>query len=92
MGAPAGQISWVEWGASVLGRPGAGRYPVYVQGHALRAQEEEQDFRELVRADTEIASRVDLDSLFDLDWYTRNIDTVFERLTALDRKEEPVHA
>jgi len=63
-----------------------------VQRHALRAQEEEQDFRELVRADAEIASRVDLDSLFDLDWYTRNVDTVFERLTALDRKEEPVHA
>ena len=63
-----------------------------VQGHALRAQEEECDFPELVRADTEIASRVDLDSLFDLDWYTRNVDTVFERLTALDRKEEPVHA
>ena len=63
-----------------------------VQRHALRAQEEEQDFRELVRADAEIASRVDLDSLFDLDWYTRNVHTVFERLTALDRKEEPVHA
>jgi len=63
-----------------------------VQGHALRAQEEEHDFRELVRADEEIASRVDLDSLFDLAWYTRHADTVFERLAALERREEPVHA
>jgi adenylosuccinate lyase len=63
-----------------------------VQGHALRAQEEERDFRELVRADEEIASRVDLDPLFDLAWYTRHADTVFERLAALERREEPVHA
>src|SRR5205814_4713979 len=54
-----------------------------VQRHALRAQEEEQDFRELVRADKEIAGRVDLDAVFDLGWYTRHVDTVFERLAAL---------
>jgi adenylosuccinate lyase len=63
-----------------------------VQRNALRAQEEEQDFRDLVRADSEISGRIDLDSLFDLGWYTRNLDTVFERLTALAGKEEPVHA
>jgi adenylosuccinate lyase len=63
-----------------------------VQGHALRAHEEDQDFRELIRADKEIAGRVDLDSLFDLGWYTRHIDTIFERLAALTRREEPVHA
>ena len=63
-----------------------------VQGDALRAQAEERDFRELVRSDEEIASRVDLDSLFDLAWYTRHADTVFERLAALERREEPVHA
>src|SRR5438132_1242621 len=63
-----------------------------VQAQALRAQEEERDFRELVRADDEIAGRVELDSLFDLGWYTRHVDTVFERLAALGgRKEEPVH-
>ncbi len=62
-----------------------------VQRHALRAQEEEQDFRELVRADKEIAGRVDLDAAFDLGWYTRHVDTVFERLAALAGKEEPVH-
>ena len=63
-----------------------------VQRHALRAHEEEQDFRELVRADEEIAGRVDLESIFDLDWYTRHVDAVFERLGELARKEEAVHA
>jgi adenylosuccinate lyase len=63
-----------------------------VQRHALRAAEEEQDLPELVRQDDEIASRVDLDSIFDLNWYTRHLDAVFGRLTALERKEEPIHA
>jgi adenylosuccinate lyase len=63
-----------------------------VQRHALRAHEQEQDFRELARRDDEIASRVDLESVFDLSWYTRHVDSVFERLAALARKEEPVHA
>jgi adenylosuccinate lyase len=63
-----------------------------VQAQAMRAQDEERDFRELVRADAEIASRVDLDLLFDLGWYTRHAETVFERLAALERREEPVHA
>jgi adenylosuccinate lyase len=62
-----------------------------VQLHALRAHEEEQDFRELVRGDDDIASRVDLDAIFELAWYTRHIDAAFERLGALARKEEPVH-
>src|SRR5690349_19054866 len=54
-----------------------------VQGHAMRAWEEELDFAELVRADGEIAQRLDsaaLDSIFDLGHYTRHVDTVFERL------------
>jgi adenylosuccinate lyase len=63
-----------------------------VQRHALRAHEEEQDFRELVRTDDEIAARVDLDSIFDLGWYTRHLDAAFERLGELARKEEAVHA
>jgi adenylosuccinate lyase len=63
-----------------------------VQRHALRAHEEEQDFRELVRADDEIAGRVDLDETLDLAWYTRHVDAVFERLGELARKEETVHA
>ncbi len=63
-----------------------------VQRNALRAQEEDQDFRELTRADAEISGRVDLDAIFDLGWYTRHVDTVFERLAALVQREEPVHA
>jgi hypothetical protein len=57
----------------------------------MRAWDERRDFRELCRADAEIASRVELDSVFDLSAYTRHVDTVFERLHALVRKEEPVH-
>ena len=63
-----------------------------VQRHALRAWDEEQDFRELVRADRELAGRVDLDAAFDLTAYTRHVDTVFERLRSLVRREETVHA
>jgi adenylosuccinate lyase len=63
-----------------------------VQAHAMRAWEEETDFIELVRADRELAGRVDLDSVFDLDATVRHVDTVFDRLHALVRKEEPVHA
>src|SRR5438128_2581242 len=63
-----------------------------VQQDAMRAWDEERDFRELVRADEEIAQRIDLDAAFDLTVYTRHVDTVFDRLHALVRKEEPVHA
>jgi adenylosuccinate lyase len=63
-----------------------------VQAYAMRAWEEETDFTELVRADRELAGRVDLDNVFDLDATVRHVDTVFDRLHALDRKEEPVHA
>jgi adenylosuccinate lyase len=63
-----------------------------VQAHAMRAWEEETDFAELVRNDRELAGRVDLDAVFDLDATVRHVDTAFDRLHALVRKEEPVHA
>jgi adenylosuccinate lyase len=63
-----------------------------VQEHAMNAWENERDFAELVRADSEIAGRVDLDGVFDLEATVRHVDTVFERLQALAEKEEPVHA
>jgi adenylosuccinate lyase len=66
-----------------------------VQRAAMRAWEEEQDFAELVRADSEISSALDpaaLEEVFDLGAYTRHVDAVFERLHALSRREEPVHA
>ena len=63
-----------------------------VQRNAMRAADEELDFRELVRGDEEIAGLVDLDTVFDLGAFTRHVDTVFARLQALTGKEEPVHA
>src|SRR3954449_4174428 len=63
-----------------------------VQRNAMRAWDEERDFGDLVRADRELAGRVDLDAVFDLTAYTRHVDTVFERLRSLVRKEETVHA
>ena len=63
-----------------------------VQAHAMRAWEEETDFTDLVRRDRELAGRVDLDAVFDLDATVRHVDTVFDRLQTLVRKEEPVHA
>jgi adenylosuccinate lyase len=66
-----------------------------VQRSAMRAWDEELDFRELVRGDDEIASRIQLDEVFDLGVYTRHVDTVFERLDALERasqrEEEPAN-
>ncbi|MEX0673554.1 MAG: adenylosuccinate lyase [Gaiellaceae bacterium] len=61
-----------------------------VQGHAMRAWEEERDFGGLLRADEAVASRVDLDAVLDLSTYTRHVDTIFERLEAL--RKEPMHA
>jgi adenylosuccinate lyase len=63
-----------------------------VQRHAMRAWEEELDFRELVGADAEVSARVELDEVFDLGAYTTHVDTVFERLRALVAARGPVHA
>jgi adenylosuccinate lyase len=72
-----------------------GRAYELVQRAAMRAWEEEQDFAELVGVDSEISSALDttaLQEVFDLGAYTRHVDVVFERLHALTRREEPVHA
>jgi adenylosuccinate lyase len=63
-----------------------------VQRHALQAWEQERDFRALVEADHAIAARVDLEAVFDPAAFTRHVDTVFERLQVLARKEEALHA
>jgi adenylosuccinate lyase len=62
-----------------------------VQRNAMRAWDEELDFRELVRSDDEIARRIDLDAVFDLSAYTAHVDTVFSRLQSLAPSEDPVH-
>jgi adenylosuccinate lyase len=66
-----------------------------VQRNAMRAWDEERDFRSLVEADPEITAALSPDALvdaFDLGAYTRHVDAVFQRLHALSRKEEPIHA
>jgi adenylosuccinate lyase len=62
-----------------------------VQRNAMRAWDEELDFRELVRSDDEIARRIDPDEAFDLSAYTRHVDAVFSRLQSLAPREDPVH-
>jgi adenylosuccinate lyase len=65
-----------------------------VQRNALRAWDEELDFRELLDGDDEVAGRLGPDGLgsaFDLDEALRHVDTLFERLRALTtQKEEAV--
>ena len=62
-----------------------------VQRHAMRAWEAGLDFPELVRADSDIAGRVELETVFDLGVYTRHVDVVFERLRALVARETAAH-
>src|SRR3954469_8502220 len=59
-----------------------------VQRNAMRAWDEELDFRELVRNDPAIGG--DLDAVFDESAYTRHVDVIFDRLH--DLVKEPVHA
>ena len=70
---------------------GLGRDEAYrmVQRHAMRAWDEGLDFRGLVRADPQIASRVDLGEAFDLAAYTRHVDAVFARVPARDPASAP---
>ena len=66
-----------------------------VQRNAMRAWEEEQDFPDLARSDSAISAQLDaaaLDAVFELEAYTRHVDVVFDRLSVLSPKEEPVHA
>jgi adenylosuccinate lyase len=63
-----------------------------VQRHAMRAWDEGLDFRELVRADTEVATRVDLDDVFDLGAFTAHTHVVFTRLRDLVADWEAVRA
>src|SRR5207245_62924 len=65
-----------------------------VQRNAMRAWDEERDFGELVRADTDITAHLDeaaLADVFDLNATIAHLDTTFDRLRRLVPKEEPVH-
>jgi adenylosuccinate lyase len=63
-----------------------------VQRHAMQSWDEGLDFCELVRADPEIAGRVDLDDTFDVRAFTRHSDVVFARLRALAADREVIRA
>ena len=57
-----------------------------VQRNAMRAWDEDQDFRQLLRSDEDILSRLstaELDELFDYNYYTRYIDDTFNKLGLL---------
>ncbi len=73
---------------------GLGRDVAYraVQRHAMRAWDEGLDFRELVRADAELAARADLEAVFDLGVFTQHADVIFGRLRSIARQGESVRA
>ena len=65
-----------------------------VQRNAMRAWDEERDFGDLVRADAEIAARLDaraLADVFDLDATIAHLDSAFDRIHRLVQKEETAH-
>ncbi len=79
---------------SALVASGLARDEAYrlVQRHAMRAWDEELEFRELVESDPEIAPRLDA-TVFDLADALKHVDVIFERLAQLTtQKEEAVHA
>ena len=64
---------------------GMGREEAYkiVQRNAMKAWEEDLDFRQLLRDDPEVSgimSLEELESLFDYQFYVRHVDDVFKRL------------
>jgi adenylosuccinate lyase len=59
-----------------------------VQRHAMRAWDEGLDFAELVRADAEVTTAVDLDAVLDPSAYTRHVGVVVDRLRALVASRE----
>jgi adenylosuccinate lyase len=60
-----------------------------VQAAGLRAWDEGEDFRSLIRADARVASllsETEIDALFDPAWHLRNIDTTYRRLQIGEEK------
>jgi adenylosuccinate lyase len=65
-----------------------------VQRNAMRAWDEETDFRALVEADPEITGRLDaaaIDTVFDLAASVQHVDAVLDRLRTLTRKEDTIN-
>jgi adenylosuccinate lyase len=57
----------------------------WVQRNAMRVWDEDRDFQTLVKADDEIKSQLsadEIDRIFSLDHYLRNVDAIFQRVFA----------
>lgn len=68
-----------------LTQKGVARETAYewVQRNAMRVWDEGEDFRTLVEADADIASRLsatEINGVFALDFYLRNVDAIFDRV------------
>ena len=64
-----------------------------VQRNAMRAWDENQDFRQLIRSDRDVLdclSTAELDGLFDYAYYTRYVDDTFDRLGLLAVERAPI--
>jgi adenylosuccinate lyase len=65
----------------------------WVQRNSMKSWDEGSDFRELVSADKEIAAHLSskqIDEVFALDRYLRNVDQVFERVFGAVSEPEAV--
>jgi adenylosuccinate lyase len=54
-----------------------------VQRNAMRVWDEDRDFQELVKADEDIKAQLsatEIDRIFSLDHYLRNIDAIYKRV------------
>ena len=68
-----------------LTQNGVSREKAYeaVQRNAMRVWDEGLDFQTLIKADPDISARLkpaEIDRIFSLDFYLRNVDAVFERV------------
>jgi adenylosuccinate lyase len=76
---------------------GLGRDEAYriVQRLSRTAWDESRELVDLAREDPEVTQQLDeaaIAEVFDPSAYTRHVDAIFERLQALQPREEPVHA
>src|SRR4030095_3868060 len=68
-----------------LTQKGVSRESAYemVQRNAMRVWDEDEDFQKLVKADRDIASQLspsEIERVFSLDTYLRNVDAIFDRV------------
>ena len=54
-----------------------------VQTNSMKTWDDDRDFRELIRSDSEVASQIssiELDGIFDNKYYVRHVDEIFRRV------------